>query len=199
MSQTDGSQHVEHLIDSINCSNNTLQTTIGLIRANTSNMRKNFEVAASSLVEVEPYKSQQRNIPNKEATMSSVSFVWWSNSGVNLRWHHPKDFKALSNDNKDELTAWQSSQEGRKILEKSKKVAAKKRRQDSSKKQTGDPYNYQGGRNMKSAIKTPHGLKIVMALLASEENSSKAFQAELTAALSAHASSAATTTQEQPM
>ena len=34
---------------------------------------------------------------------------------------------------------------------------------------------------MKSAIKTPNGLKTVMALLGAEESSNKALQAELTA------------------
>ena len=52
---------------------------------------------------------------------------------------------------------------------------------------------------MISAIKAPRGLKTVMTLLASEENSNKASQSELTAALAAKASSATTTTQEQPV
>ena len=52
---------------------------------------------------------------------------------------------------------------------------------------------------MKIVIKTPHGLNTMMALLASEENSNKAFQTELTAALSTQASSATTITQEQPV
>ena len=35
-------QRVEYLIDSITCSDNTLQATIGLIRLNTNNMRQDF-------------------------------------------------------------------------------------------------------------------------------------------------------------
>ena len=40
-------QRVEYLIDSITCSDPTLQAAIGLIRANTNNMRNDFEKAAS--------------------------------------------------------------------------------------------------------------------------------------------------------
>ena len=97
----DGPQRVEYLIDSINCSDNTLQATIGLIRVNTNNMRKDSEVVASSLIEVDPYKRQQRNTPTKEFTVFGVFFAGRGASSVYLRWHHPKESKTLSNDKKD--------------------------------------------------------------------------------------------------
>ena len=49
-------QRVEYLIDSITSKDNTLQAAIGLIRANTNNMRNEFEPTASSLIEVDPYQ-----------------------------------------------------------------------------------------------------------------------------------------------
>ena len=51
----DQSQRVEYLIDSIVCSDNTLQASLGLVRANTNKMRSDFELAASTLIEVDPY------------------------------------------------------------------------------------------------------------------------------------------------
>ena len=182
----DGPQRVEYLIDSINSSDTTLQATIGLIRANSNNSRNDFETAASSLIEVDPYKRQQRHPSNKGgAQVSGVSFAGRGNTGVDLRWHHPKEYKELSNEQKDELSQWQSSSEGKKILDKSKKEAAEKR-----KKRLGDKKRGHGAgksnegnwkKKMKYAIKTPNGLKTVMALLGAEESSNKALQAELTA------------------
>ena len=52
----DPAQRVEYLIDSINCTDNTLQATIGLVRANTNDMRQDFEAAASALIELDPYR-----------------------------------------------------------------------------------------------------------------------------------------------
>ena len=43
-------QRVEYLIDSFTSKDNTLQAAIGLIRANTNNMRNDFEAAASSMI-----------------------------------------------------------------------------------------------------------------------------------------------------
>ena len=59
-------QRVEYLIDSITSKDNTLQAAIGLIRANTNNMRNDFEAAASSMIEVDPYRRTTRNLPRNE-------------------------------------------------------------------------------------------------------------------------------------
>ena len=56
---------------------------------------------------------------------------------MDLRWHHPKEFKALLSDKKDELTAWQKTQEGKKVLEKSREAADKKRKQEAEAKESG--------------------------------------------------------------
>ena len=60
---TDPAQRVEYLIDSITCSDNTLQASLGLIRANTNGMRSDFELAASALIEVDPYRRSQKICP----------------------------------------------------------------------------------------------------------------------------------------
>ena len=104
-----------------------------------------------------------------------------------MRCHHPKEFKELSSEQKDELTQWQSSSEGKKTLDKSKKEAVEKRRKRDEGKKQGAGKGKEGGweKKMKSAMKTPNGLKTVMALLGAEESSNKALQAELTASTAA--------------
>ena len=57
----DNSQCVEYLIDSISCQDAALQAAIGNICAGTNNMRQNFELAASHMMEVDPYKRVARN------------------------------------------------------------------------------------------------------------------------------------------
>ena len=62
----DQSQRVEYLIDSISSNDTALQAAIGLVRANTNNMRNDFEqVAASALIEVDPYRKSQRGEQGK--------------------------------------------------------------------------------------------------------------------------------------
>ena len=49
-------QKVKNLVDSIDYIDSTLQTAIGLIRANTNDMREYFEATSSYLMEVDPYR-----------------------------------------------------------------------------------------------------------------------------------------------
>ena len=55
-------QRVEYLIDSIISKDSTLQASIGLVRANTNNMRNNFEGVANILIEIDPYRRSKRSI-----------------------------------------------------------------------------------------------------------------------------------------
>ena len=55
VSGPDDYQREDFLIDSINCEDSILQAARGLTRANTNNMRTDFETAAASLIEVDPY------------------------------------------------------------------------------------------------------------------------------------------------
>ena len=45
-------QRVEYLLESINCQDNALQAAMGNIRADTNNMRIDFEGAASHIIEI---------------------------------------------------------------------------------------------------------------------------------------------------
>ena len=105
-------QKVEYLIDSIACTDSTLQAAIGLIRANTNNMREDFEAAASSLIEVDPYRRTSRG-SGRNADVSSIDFkAGRGSSGVDLRWHPKDEYFKLSQEQKNELASWLNSPEG---------------------------------------------------------------------------------------
>ena len=105
----DQAQRVEYLIDSILCLDNTLQSEIRMVRANTNNTRNNFEAAESKLIEVYPYKKDQIIPPatGKKANISDCEFSGGrGSSGVDLHWNHPKEFNKLYKDQKYELFDW---------------------------------------------------------------------------------------------
>ena len=93
-------QRVEYLIDSIISKDNTLQAAIGLIRANTNNMRNDFEAAASSMIEVDPYRRPVRN-PIRNADISAIAGR--GSTGVDLRFHPKDKFLSLPQDQQQEL------------------------------------------------------------------------------------------------
>ena len=93
-------------------------------------MKLDLELTGSTLIEVDPYCCSQSPSTGKPGgeNISAIDFgAGQGSSGVDLRWHHPKDFKALSNEHKDELCAWQKTTKGKNILDKSRAGAAKKR------------------------------------------------------------------------
>jgi len=80
-------RRVEYLIDSITSKDNTLQAAVGVIRANTNNMKNEFETTASRLIEVDPYGRSIRS-PTRSADVSALAGR--ESTGVDLRFH-PKD------------------------------------------------------------------------------------------------------------
>ena len=116
------SQRVEYLLDSQDAS---LQAAIGIVRANTNNMRHNFELAAASLIEVDPYKRSQRGYNvSKNANIASIDFsAGRGQTGVDLRWHPKSEFNKLSQEKKDELMKWQRTADGKRTLKASRKAA----------------------------------------------------------------------------
>ena len=117
---------------------------------------------------------------------------------MDLRWHHPKEFKALSNDQKDELCTWQKSQEGKRILDQSRAASAKKQKQEEFKsvrfkKDTKAGTTGAWKKKLKHAIKTQDGFKTIMSVIAAEEKSNQAIiQAIMPSAAVTASASAAT-------
>ena len=59
--------------------------------------------------------------------MSGIDFgAGRGSSGVDLCWHHPKEFKALSAAKKTELYSWQKTNDGKKALKNSRLEAEKR-------------------------------------------------------------------------
>ena len=83
---------MEYLIDSITSKDSTLQASIGLVRANTNNMRNNFEGAGNILIEIDPYRRLTR-INTRDANVSAIDFsAGRGNTGVDLRFHPKHKF-----------------------------------------------------------------------------------------------------------
>ena len=171
-------QRVEYLIDSISSTDATLQAAIGIVRANTNNMRNDFESAASSLIEVDPYRRAYR--PARSAQISAIDFsAGRGNSGVDLRWHSRKQFLALPQNQKDELSEWLNTDAGKK---KKKEYFDNKNSGDqpSKRKPEGEPNNAKWKKQLRKKIKSPKGLATVMSLLAKEEQANQAVIAAMT-------------------
>ena len=182
VSVPDPSQRVEFLIDSISCGDPTLQAAIGLIRSNVNNMRSDFEAAANSLIEVDPFSRSRRTRGGRpSAQIAAIDFsAGRGKTGVDLRWHAPKEFKALSKDQKDELMVWQKTSEGQATLAKSKQERDKSNKRKGSPNAEKDKEVHNNRKKwLSNYVKKPSGLKHVMSVLAKEETDNSAFIATL--------------------
>ena len=110
-------QRVEYLINSITSKDSTLQVSIGLVSANTNNMRNGFEGAANILIEIDLYRRPTRT-NTRDANVSAIDFsAGRGNTGVDLLFHPKHKFLELPQDQKDELTNWLSTNDGKKAKE----------------------------------------------------------------------------------
>lgn len=173
-------QRVEYLIDSIKSTDSTLQAAIGLVRTNTNNMRDDFEAASSHLIEVDPYRRSNKSnarAAGRQANISAIDFHGGrGDTGVDLRWHHPKEFAKLSSEEKDELTAWLKTPDGKKHKAESRKGNANKRKAENP--QQG---NTAWKKKLKKKMKSKKGLATVMSLLSEVEQDNQAFASALAA------------------
>lgn len=172
-------QRVEYLIDSITCKDVTLMSAIGQIRANTNNMRNDFEAAANSLIEVDPYKRGSKNT-NRTAAISALDFsAGRGSTGVDLRFHSKKEYELLSEDKQNELIAWLSTADGKKHKREYFRDLKKNTKSSSSNKQKSGNGGGNWKKQMKRALKTDKGLKFVMSIMAEEEKSNQALISSL--------------------
>ena len=174
-------QRVEFLIDSITSKDNTLQATIGLVRANTNNMRNDFELAASTLIEVDPFRRATRSNA-RSASISAIDFsAGRVTTGVDLRFYPHNKFKELPKEQQDELKEWMHIKEGKKSKQdfyKNKKSENNGDNENKNKRKSNESKgNWRS--KFKKAMKTDKGLKTVMLILAEEEKSNQALVAAL--------------------
>jgi len=74
-------------------------------------MRNDFEAAASSMIEVDPYRRLARN-PTRNADISAISGR--GSTGVDLRFHPKDKFLYLPQDQQQELRQWLRTKDGKK-------------------------------------------------------------------------------------
>ena len=70
-------------------------------------------------IEVEPYKKDHKlpSGPGSQYNIYGVDFsVGRGSSGVVLRWHHPKQFRKISKDQKYDLFDWMYSDDSKKLI-----------------------------------------------------------------------------------
>ena len=176
VSAPDPSQRVEYLIDSIACSDNTLQAVIGLVRANTNNMRSDFELASSTLIEVDSYTKSMKNPAGRNANLSAIDFSSGRGStGVDLRWHPKSEFMKLSKDQRNELSTWLKTDDGQKY----KKASFTKGNNNGKRKQEGNAAGGNWKKKFKKALKSDKGLKTIMSMMAKEEQSNQSLVSAL--------------------
>ena len=105
---------MEYLTDSITSKDSTLQASIGLVRANTNNMRNDSEGAANILIEIDPYR-RSTSTNTRDVNVSAIDFSdVRGNTGNDLRFHPKHKFLELPQVQKDELTNWLSTNDGNK-------------------------------------------------------------------------------------
>lgn len=99
-----GPQKVEYLLDSITCENHDVAAAMAIIRT-TRTKRDNFEEAASTLIEIDPYRpTRSARSGDRTGKVAAVSAGEYGETGVRLRWPtDEKEFCKLSLEKRTEL------------------------------------------------------------------------------------------------
>eukprot|EP00523_Entomoneis_sp_CCMP467_P007122 CAMPEP_0168722126 /NCGR_PEP_ID=MMETSP0724-20121128/2437_1 /TAXON_ID=265536 /ORGANISM="Amphiprora sp., Strain CCMP467" /LENGTH=497 /DNA_ID=CAMNT_0008768789 /DNA_START=329 /DNA_END=1822 /DNA_ORIENTATION=- len=109
---------VRRLLDSIVTSDPSLHAAITLIEQDDveGGMRNDFEKAATALQRADPVNKRlssdnsKRNLSGVDGADIGLAVILKQGrgpkTGVHLRWHPPKEFKALQKPERDELQAW---------------------------------------------------------------------------------------------
>jgi hypothetical protein len=122
---------VKYLLDSIrSCTDAGIQARLANIEGDDTpnGKRNNFEDAVTHLLPADPVtennnkRRTSNGSGNRQGVVASVTIQSGKGkSGVNLRWHPTNEYKALNDDQRDELKAWRNSKEGKDAIAASKK------------------------------------------------------------------------------
>ena len=114
---------VGFLLDNITSADPDLRAALASIRANTNNIRDNFEEAVKFMLPVCSYTKHKNNQKNKrrhaEILDTRLKGKADSKTGVDLRWHTADEYRKLSKDQKHEIWLWQKTKEGQEARNKS--------------------------------------------------------------------------------
>ena len=132
------------MVDSIVPVDPLLIAHIAAINGDPNGMGMNFETAATHLMLADPVerKAALNNSKRKRngiTISSALALAGRGESGVDFRWHNRQEFKALTSDQKDELSAWRNTPSGQKSMKEAKdkfkaQVAAKKAKKEEEAK-----------------------------------------------------------------
>jgi hypothetical protein len=138
---------VKYLLDSIRtCNDAGVQARIANIEGDdtTNGKRNKFESTVTHLLPADPVvennnRKKANSNGNRQGVVASVTIQSGKGkSGVNLRWHPTKEYKALNDDQKDELKSWRNSKEGKDAIAASKKQYQDKKRKTGGNRTGGD-------------------------------------------------------------
>ena len=117
---------VGYLLDNIVSDDKDLTAALSSIRANTNNMRDNFEEAVKFMLPMDPYSKKRKAGPGKKVTISDATLQGRSGTtGVEFRWHTDPEYYGLNTEQRSELFDWQhKTTDGKKCF---KEGMAKKR------------------------------------------------------------------------
>ena len=124
---------VGYLLDNITSQDPDLRAALASIRANTNNMRNDFELAVAFILPVCPYiKYKSNNRQRPQAQISEV-VLQGRELGVELRWHKPEEYSKLNKRQRQILWKWQQTKEGQKAKDEHNKKNRSKRQQEKKK------------------------------------------------------------------
>ena len=178
-------QRVTYLTDSIDSGDGNVTATIGLIKNDLNGMKRDFEKAASALIEVDPFVRGKHKGGGRSATISSLDYS--SGRGgtrVDLRWHTPNEYRELSREKKDELYQWQQSDAGKDVMNKSKQEYLKKKGKGKGKATATDTPKKRK-KWVAKYIKTAKGRAHISSLVANLKDDSEMDVDEITGNVSA--------------
>ena len=110
---------VGYLLENIENSDLALQAALASIRQDKDGMRNDFESVVAILIPVDPFvqnKANKKTVTFEISPVASTKTGRGKKTGVDLRWHKPHEYKALSSEQKDELKEWQNSLDGKKAI-----------------------------------------------------------------------------------
>ena len=136
-------EQVLWMIGSIDTTDPLLIAHIAQINGDPLGMGMDFKRAATHLMLADPVaRSAVKSKRKRSGNPSILALAGRGETGVDFRWHNRNEFKALSSNQKDELSAWRNTASGKKAMEEAKatfkaKRDAKKQKQEGGGGNTG--------------------------------------------------------------
>ena len=98
---------VTYLLDSIRCTDPELLAAVAAVKNDDAGMRDAFELTATSISPADPVARKRMNNKRPAAEISATEGLQSKGkTGVELRWHKTPEFKALPENQREELKAW---------------------------------------------------------------------------------------------